>query len=139
MFCKRKNAYIKDDLNALRILMNVLCIYLGEGRRGGGGGTNACSNICVGTQLAFTTEPLNKCLRNLVGMKCVWPRTCIKLFWPNPRILCEAKIGHGGPFLQQTSSSDWKATATNRMHSNDLEACDMKCCFFFGFIPKSNF
>ena len=31
--CKWKNAYIKD-LNALRILMNLLCIYLGEGRGG---------------------------------------------------------------------------------------------------------
>ena len=29
--CKWKNAYIKD-LNALRILINFLCIYLGEGR-----------------------------------------------------------------------------------------------------------
>ena len=42
---KQKNAYIKD-LNALRILMNFLCIYLGEGK-GGGGCTNAC--ICMGT------------------------------------------------------------------------------------------
>ena len=32
-----------------------------------------------------------------------------------------AKIGHGGPLLQETSSSDRKATATNQMHSNDLE------------------
>ena len=31
----------------------------------------------------------------------------------------------GGPLLQRTSSSDWKATATNGMHSNDLEACGM--------------
>ena len=43
MFISEKNAYIKD-LNALRILMNFLCIYLGEKR--GGGGTNAC--ICMG-------------------------------------------------------------------------------------------
>ena len=46
----------------------------------------------------------------------------------------EAEIGHwgwGGPLLQETSSSDRKATATNRMHSNDLEACEMKCYFFF--------
>ena len=34
MFVSEKNAYIKD-LNALRILMNFLCIYLGE--KGGGG------------------------------------------------------------------------------------------------------
>ena len=42
------------------------------------------------------------------------------------RIQGVAKIGHrGGPLLQRTSSSDWKATATNRMYSNDLEACGM--------------
>ena len=40
--CKWKNAYIKD-LNALWILMNFLCIYLGEK----GGCTIAC--ICIGT------------------------------------------------------------------------------------------
>ena len=42
-----------------------------------------------------------------------------------------AKIGHGGPILQRTSSSDWKATATNRMHSSDLEAFGKKCCYFW--------
>ena len=41
------------------------------------------------------------------------------------------KIGHGGPLLKQTSSSDWKATATNRMHSNNLETCEMICCYFW--------
>ena len=40
-----------------------------------------------------------------------------------------AKIGHGGPLLQETSSSDWKATATNQMDSNDLEACGKKFCY----------
>ena len=39
-----EDAYIKD-LKALRILMNFLCIYLGEER--GGGYTNAC--IFMGT------------------------------------------------------------------------------------------
>ena len=33
--------------------------------------------------------------------------------------------------FQETSSSEQKATATNRMHSNDLEACGMKCCYFW--------
>ena len=42
-----------------------------------------------------------------------------------------AKIGHGGPLLQETSSSDQKATATNWMHGNDLEACGKKCCYFW--------
>ena len=47
------------DLNALRILMNFLCIYLGE--KGGG------ALMGIHSQ-PFT--PLNGCLRNLVGMKC---------------------------------------------------------------------
>ena len=42
-----------------------------------------------------------------------------------------AKIGHGGPLLQETSSSERKATATNRMHSSDLETCRKKCCYFW--------
>ena len=47
------------------------------------------------------------------------------------RIQGGAKIGHGGPLLQESSSSDRKATATNRMDSNDLEACGKKCCYFW--------
>ena len=47
------------------------------------------------------------------------------------RIQGGAKIGQGGPLLQGTSASDWKATATNRMHSNDLEACGMLYCYFW--------
>ena len=34
MFISGKNAYVKD-FYAFRILMNFLCIYLGEGRGGG--------------------------------------------------------------------------------------------------------
>ena len=45
-----------------------------------------------------------------------------------------AKIGDRGGLLQESASSDWKATATNQMYSNDLEACGMKCCYFF-FVP----
>ena len=47
------------------------------------------------------------------------------------RIQGGAKIGHGGPLLQETSSSDRKATATNLMHSSDLETCRKKCCYFW--------
>ena len=35
-----------------------------------------------------------------------------------------------GPLLQRTSS-DQKATSTNRMHSSDLEAFGKKCCYFW--------
>ena len=41
------------------------------------------------------------------------------------------KIGHEGPLLQETSSLDRKATATNRMHSGDLETRGKKCCYFW--------
>ena len=44
------------------------------------------------------------------------------------RIQSGAKIGHGCPLLQVTSSSDRKATATNQMDSNDLEACGKENC-----------
>ena len=47
------------------------------------------------------------------------------------RIQGGAKIGHGGPLLQESSSSDRKATATNRMDSNDLEAYGKKCCYIW--------
>ena len=47
------------------------------------------------------------------------------------RIQGGAKIGKGGPLLQETSSSDRKATATNRMHSSDLKTCGKKCCYFW--------
>ena len=40
--------------------------------------------------------------------------------------------GGGGCSPSSKSSSDPKATAINRIHSNDLEACVMKgCCFWF--------
>ena len=50
------------------------------------------------------------------------------------RVQGGAKIGHGGgggPLLLKNYSSDRKATATNQMHSNDLEACGKKCCYFW--------
>ena len=42
-----------------------------------------------------------------------------------------AKIGPGGGSLLQRTSSDPKATATNRMHSSDLEALGKKYCYFW--------
>ena len=48
------------------------------------------------------------------------------------RLQGRAKIGHGGPHLKKNCFLAQKVTATNRMHSNDLEACGMKlCCFLF--------
>ena len=44
------------------------------------------------------------------------------------RIQGGAKVGHGSPLLQETSSD---RKAKNRMQSNDLEACGMKCCYLW--------
>ena len=63
----------------------------------------------------------------MVPYKCC----CFSARSAQGRIQGGAKIGHRGPLLQETSSSDQKATATNRMHSNDLEACGKKCCYFW--------
>ena len=62
----------------------------------------------------------------MVPYKCC----CFSARSPQRRIQGRAKIGHGGPLLQETSSSDQKATATNQMQSNDLEACEKKCYYF---------
>ena len=64
----------------------------------------------------------------MVPYKCC----CFSARSPQGRIQGGAEIGHGGgPLLQETCSSDQKATATNRIHSNDLEACGKKCCYFW--------
>ena len=57
------------------------------------------------------------------------------MFWPylprgGSRVRPNRSQGGGGPLLRKTSS-DRKATATNRMHSNDLVACFMRCCCFW--------
>ena len=55
----------------------------------------------------------------MVPYKCC----CFSARYAQGQIQGGAKIGHGGPLLQKTSSSDWKATETNQIDSNDLEAC----------------
>ena len=57
--------------------MNFLCIYLGEK---GGVHVYEWEHIVS----AFTTEPLDGCLRNLVGMKCSWSLTSVVVFRPDP-------------------------------------------------------
>ena len=123
MFVSEKNAYIKD-LNALRILMNFLCIYLGE--KGGGGALmhvyvweHIVSLYYRTAQWMFTKLGRDEVL--MVPCKCC----CFLARSVQGRIQGGAKIGHWGPLLQRTSSSDWKAATANRMHSNNLEACGM--------------
>ena len=88
------------------------------------------------TLFTFSTsspEPLHRFWWNLVGMKYSWSLTRVVVFRPDPP-RGGSRAGpkmSWGPLLQETSSSDWKAKATNRMHSNDLEACGKKCCYFW--------
>ena len=64
----------------------------------------------------------------MVPYKCC----CFSATSVQGRIQGGAKIGHGGGSPSSTTfSSDRKATATNRMYSNDLEACAMKYCYFW--------
>ena len=50
--------------------------------------------------VSLSTEPLNGCLPNLVGMKCSWPGTCIKMS-AQGQIQGEAKEVMGVPFFQK--------------------------------------
>ena len=131
---KWEKAYIKD-LCAWRIWMNFF-MYLFRWRKWGGGGVGLalkCMYMCGNTLSAFLTEPIDGYLWNLVGIKCSWSLTSFVVFG---QIHSGADLEWGknrswGPLLHRSSLSDWKATATNRMHSNDLEACGMKCCNFW--------
>ena len=71
-------------------------------------------------------------------LKVPYKCCCFSARFAQGRIQGGAKIGHGGHLLQQTSSSDRKATATNRMHSSDLKHVG-RSFVIFGFIRKSNF
>ena len=56
----------------------------------------------------------------------------VVVFRPDPS-RGESRAGQnrsGGLLLQRTSSSDRKATSTNRMHSSDLERSWKKFCYF---------
>ena len=118
---------------AWTILMIYLCIYIGEE----GGCTNAC--ICMGTH----SQPL---LQNrLIDVYKTWygwsahghanALRCFGYICPgtDPE-RCQYR-SLGVPYLKK-SSSDRKATATNWMHSNDLEG--KKCCYFW-YHSTSNF
>ena len=63
----------------------------------------------------------------MVPYKCC----CFSVRFAKGQIQGGAKIGHGGPLLQETSSSNRMATATNQMDSNDLKAYGKKCCYFW--------
>ena len=76
-------------------------------------------------------KPLNRIQWNLTGSKIStsFTKSVTKSVFFG-LIPGRAKIGVGGGLLQESAFLDWKATATNQMYSNDLEACGMKCCYF---------
>ena len=96
-------------------------------------------------QFTFSTsspEPLERFWWNLVWMKYSRFLTSVVVFRPDPPrggSRAGPKCVSEGTLHQRTSSSVQKATATNQIHSSDLEAFGKNCCFFFGSIPKSNF
>ena len=107
---------------------NEFSMYLFTWKRGGG----ALMHVYVWEHIVslyyrtakwmFTKLGRHEAL--MVPYKCC----CFSARSVQGRIQGGAKVGHGGPLLQRTSASDWKAIATNWMHSNDLEAC---CYFWF--------
>ena len=129
MFIKRENAYIKD-LYVLWILMNFLCIYLGEVREG-----VALMHVYEWKHIVSLSPRtvwwiFMKLARDEVLM-VPYKSCCFSARSVQGRIQGGTKNRSLGPLLERTSSSDWKATATNRMHNNDQEACGMKCCSFW--------
>ena len=110
---------------------NEFFMYLFRWRKGGGG---AIMHVYVWVHIVSLSYIIAWWIFMKFGRDKVFmvPYKCC-CFSARPvqgRIQGRAKIGQGGPLLQRTSSSDLKATATNRIHSNDLEACGMKCCYF---------
>ena len=102
-------------------------MYLFRWRKGGGC-TNACTFVHVLEHIVSLSSrtaswifmKLDRDEVLMVPYKCC----CFSASSVQGRIQGGAKIG-------QWTSTDWKATATNRMHSNDLEAFGMKCCCFW--------
>ena len=106
--------------------LNEISMYLFRWKRGGGC-TNAC--ICMET---YSQPLLQNRLMDVYETLWGWSDHGLAHAWRCFGHICpgadlgRGKICHGGP-LQKCSSSDWKATATNWIHSNDLEDSVMKC------------
>ena len=96
---------------------------------------NYCHNAPSGVRpsgetfhiLDFFSRTAKWILKKLWGlMKYSWSLTSVAVFPLDRADPGGAKIGQGSP-----SSSDLKASAINRMHSDDQEACGKKCWYFF--------
>ena len=106
-----------------------LCIYLGEGR---GEGALVHVYVLEHIVIAFPTERIDGYLRNLEGMKCSRSLTSFVVFQPCPPrggSRAGQNRSQGAPFFNELLLR--KDTAINRMQSNDLEACGMKCCYIW--------
>ena len=106
----------------------LLCIYLGEGRGGG-----ALMHVYVLERKVSFSYRTNRWIFTKRGRDEVLmvPCKCCSFSARSVqgRIQDGAKIGHTG-FPSSTNFS-FRPEATNRMHSNDLAACGMKCYFWF--------
>ena len=122
--CKWKNAYIKD-LNTLRILMNFLCIYLGEGKGGGALMHVYVWQRIVGLHYRTTWWMFTKLGRDEELMAPVYALRCFIHICPgaDPGRGKNRSREMGGPLLLKYSSLDQKATATILY---DFHVCKLK-------------
>ena len=133
--------FISGRMHIVKILMLEIFlwifIYLLKWKKGGGGAlvhVNVLEHI-VSLNYRIAWWIFTKLGRDKVLMT---PHICIDSWAKSAQgwIQGGAKIGPGGSLLQRTSSSDWKATATYWMHSNDLEAFGKYCYFWFHWEVK---
>ena len=113
--------------------LNEFFMYLFRWRKGRGGG--ALMHVYVWEYIVSLSYRSNRWILMKLGrdelLMVPYKCCCFSARSAKGRIQGGAKIGHGGPLLQETSSSDRKATETNQMHSDDLQVCGMKCCYFW--------
>ena len=113
MFAREECLY--ERFKCFKISNDFLCNKnLGAGR--GGGAPMQFDVLEHLVSIYYRTALWMLC--NLVGIKCSRPMQGVSAISVRGR----SRVGQ-----KYTSSSDWKATATNRLYNNDLEACRMKC------------
>ena len=128
----QKGGTLYSGARYVALWASCLCIHLGEGRGGALMHVYAC--IYMGTHSQpFLQNRLMDINETWQGRSAHGPLQVLLFF-------CQIRAGadpgrgknrsEGVPFFNNFFS-DRKATATNRMHSNDLDACAMKYCYFW--------